>query len=169
MDTDKLLKSLLQKPWFDTCFMRAFGWWKIPLLAYVRPRVVAVGDKEFRMMIPLRRRTKNHLGSMYMGALMIGADVAAAYYAAKLIFLSGQKIDFVFKSAEGRFLKRPTGDVEFICSDGALIQDLLTRAMNSSERVEAALKVIAKVPSESQELVAEMTMVLSLKNRSKKG
>lgn len=149
----------------DTVFLRLFALWNVPLIAFVRPRILEVNSESLRMLIPLRRRTKNHLGSMYFGSLMIGADVAAAYYAVKLISQSREKIDFVFKSSEGRFLKRPTADVVFICNQGQDIQRLVDRAIATGERVDTELTVFATVPSLSPEVVAEMTMVLSLKKR----
>jgi hypothetical protein len=53
----------------QTLSVRALGWWKIPLIALVRPQVVEMGDDRCVIRIPLRRRTRNHLGSMYFGAL----------------------------------------------------------------------------------------------------
>lgn len=155
-------KPFLPETLRDTFFVRVFGLWKIPLIAYVRPKVVHVDDERVEVLIPLRRKTKNHLGSMYFGALMIGADLAAGYYAARLIFREKEKIDFVFKSSSARFLKRPTGDVIFSCDQGALIRSLVARAKDSMERVDAEIPVIASVQNE---IVAEMTLVLSLKKR----
>lgn len=165
MDNRPKVRRFLPETLRDTLFVRAFAWWKIPLIAFVRPRVVHVDEKKVEILIPLRRRTKNHLGSMYFGSLMIGADLAGAYYAAKLIFESGQKIDFVFKSASGRFLKRPMADVLFTCNDGEILRRLVERASETSERVDSEIQVIATVPSLGPEIVAEMTLVLSLKKR----
>lgn len=153
----------------DTMLLRWFGRLKVPLLGYVRPRVLEANDDRMAMVIPLNRRTKNHLNSMYFGALMIGADAAAGFYAAKLIYKHGFKIDFVFRAASGRFLKRPEGDVHFTCLQGQEIRDLVKRAAETGERVEADLKVTATVPSISDQAVAEMNMVLSLKRRQGKG
>lgn len=158
-------KSFFPETLRDSFFVRAFGWLKVPLIAYVRPRVLQVNDQRVEVLIPLRRRTKNHLGSMYFGALMIGADLAAGYYAARLIYLSRKKIDFVFKSSSASFHKRPTGDVVFACEQGDVIQALVDRAEASGERVDTEIKIFARVPSLSNEVVAEMTMVLSLKKR----
>ncbi len=165
MDKRPTIRRFLPETLRDTLFVRAFAWWKIPLIAFVKPRVLFVDDVRVDMLIPLRRRSKNHLGSMYFGALMIGADLAAGYYAAKLIFASREKIDFVFKSSRANFLKRPTGDVVFSCVQGKDIKELVNRASESGERVDAELTVLATVPSIGPEIVAEMTLVLSLKKR----
>jgi len=168
MDTSSVFRRIVPETLRDTFLLQSFGWLKVPLIAYVKPRVIEMNPDTMSMLIPLRRRTRNHLGSMYFGSLMIGADVAAGYYAVKLILQSGENVDFVFKSAEANFLKRPTGDVLFTCTQGQDIRDLVQSAIQTGERVDTALKVICTVPSESEEVVAEMTLVLSLKKRKKK-
>lgn len=162
-----MFRRLLPDTLRDTIFIRAFSVWKIPLIAFVRPRVLLVDDEKVAIKIPLRRRTKNHLGSMYFGSLMIGADLAAAYYAVRLIFQSRKSIDFVFKNSQAVFLRRPTGDVVFTCSQGAIIRALVAKADETGERVDTELQVLATVPSEGDVIVAEMNMVLSLKKRVK--
>ena len=161
-------KKILPETLIDTTLLRVFGLVKVPLIGFVRPRVLQVSPESMSMLIPLTRRSRNHLKSMYMGALMIGADVAAGYYAAKLIIEKSYKIDFVFRTASARFLKRPLGDVVFSWSQGAEIERLVEAAQETGERVEAKLKIIATVPSISNEVVADMEMVLSLKRRKRK-
>ncbi len=167
MDSSSLFRRIFPETFRDSILLKLFAWWKVPLIGFVRPRVLTMDAEQLRMLIPLRRRSKNHLGSMYFGALMIGADVAAGFYAVKLIFQSGEKVDFVFKSVQGSFLKRPLGDVVFTCDQGLAISELVAAAIRTGERVDAPLKVIATVPSISPEVVAEMTLVLSLKKRKK--
>ena len=65
----------------QTFGMRLFGWLKIPLLASVRPSVVELSETRCVVKVPLRRWSKNHLGSMYFGALAIGADCAGGLLA----------------------------------------------------------------------------------------
>lgn len=60
-----------------TLGLRLFGLLRIPMLFYVRPRVTEISPERITVRIPLRRRTKNHHGSMYFGALGVGADCAA--------------------------------------------------------------------------------------------
>ncbi|MES2744638.1 MAG: DUF4442 domain-containing protein [Bdellovibrionota bacterium] len=167
MDFGSLIRRFLPDTLRDTILVRLFGLWKVPLIAYVKPKVRYVDDERVEIIIPLRRRTKNHLGSMYFGSLMIGADLAAGYYAARLIHLSGEKIDFVFKASNARFLKRPTGDVVFTCAQGAAIRALVQKALTTDERADAELSVLATVPSEGNQVVAQMDLILSIKKRKR--
>jgi acyl-coenzyme A thioesterase PaaI-like protein len=151
----------------QTFGMRLFGWLKIPLLASVRPSVVELTEARCVVRIPLRRWTKNHLGSMYFGALAIGADCAGGLLAMDQIKRSGQPVSLVFKAFQATFLKRPEADVYFICEEGAAIRDQVRRTLASGERLTEPMHIQAavKLPDGTFEPVAEFTLELSLKRR----
>jgi acyl-coenzyme A thioesterase PaaI-like protein len=151
----------------QTCGMRLFGWLKIPLLASVRPSVIELSERRCVIRLPLRRFTKNHLGSMYFGALAIGADCAGGMLAMEEIKRSGGKVSLVFKSFQATFLKRPEADVYFICEEGEAIRDQVRRALDSEERITEPMHVQAavKLADGSFEPVAEFMLELSLKRR----
>jgi acyl-coenzyme A thioesterase PaaI-like protein len=150
-----------------TLMLRLFGFTKIPLLLYVRPSVVEISEKKVVVKIPLRRRTKNHLRSMYFGALAIGADCSGGLMAMRLIEESPHNIALVFKTLSAEFLKRAEGDVYFTCEEGDAIAELVNEAALSSERVESPIHVVATVPGKlGNEPVAKFTLILSIKKRS---
>lgn len=130
----------------------------VPLIAHVRPRVLVASDDEAQIVIPLRRRTRNHLGSMYFGALQIGADLAGGYLA--LRHARGQRMSFVFKDAHASFLRRPEQDVRFTCQDGASVKAVVQKALTTGERHEVPVVVVARC---GDEVVARFTLTLSLK------
>jgi len=152
----------------QTYGMRLFGWLKIPLLASVRPSVVELSDTRCVIKVPLRRWSKNHLGSMYFGALAIGADCAGGLLAMDQIKRSGGQVSLVFKSFQASFLKRPESDVYFICEDGTAIRDQVRRALESEERITGPMSIQAavKLPDGSFESVAEFILELSLKRKA---
>jgi acyl-coenzyme A thioesterase PaaI-like protein len=152
----------------QTFGMRLFGWLKIPLLASVRPSVVELTDTRCVVRIPLRRWTRNHLGSMYFGALAIGADCAGGLLAMDQIKRSGKPVSLVFKAFQATFLKRPEADVYFICEEGGAIRDQVRRALASKDRITEPMRVQAavKLPDGTFEPVAEFILELSLKLRA---
>jgi len=152
----------------QTFGMRLFGWLKIPLLASVRPRVMELSETRCVIKVPLRRWSKNHLGSMYFGALAIGADCAGGLLAMDQIKRSGGKVALVFKAFSAQFLKRPESDVYFICEEGQAIRDQVRRALGSEERITEPMHIQAavKLSDDTYEPVAEFTLELSLKRRS---
>jgi hypothetical protein len=151
----------------QTLGMRLFGWLKIPLLASVRPSVVELSDTRCVIRIPLRRWSKNHLGSMYFGALAIGADCAGGLLAMDQIKRSGGRVSLVFRSFQATFLKRPESNVYFICEDGEAIRDQVRRTLASEERITEpmAIRAAVKLADGSFEPVAEFILELSLKRR----
>jgi hypothetical protein len=151
--------------WKQTWGMRLFAWWKIPLLAAARPVVEELSDERCVVRIALRRKTKNHLGSMYFGALAIGADCAGGLIAVEQIRRRKAKVSLVFKSFQAQFLKRPEGDVWFVCEEGAKIRAQVERALAGEDRVTepVAITASAKLPDGSLEPVATFVLELSLK------
>ena len=150
--------------WKNTLALWGFGLTKIPLIAFVRPSIIHIDDEGCEVRIPLNYFTKNHLGSMYFGVLSVGADVAGGLMAMEMIRRSKKKVQLVFKDYKANFLKRPEGDVHFICHDGAKIKKQLAETIKTKQRVTRPLKIIATTPKLSgDEPVAEFELGLSLK------
>lgn len=134
---------------------------KIPMIAYVRPRLEHLDEKSARVKIKLRRRTRNHLKSMYFGSLAVGADVAAGLHAFYFAEGSGLKVSFAFKAVKAEFIQRATTHVLFESNDGHLVQEAIEEAKNTGERVNKWVKVEAK--NSLSEIVAIFDMEISVK------
>lgn len=153
----------------ETIKLRAFGFVKIPLIFFCSPRLIEMNDEVVEMVIPLNYRTKNHLGSMYFGALAIGADVAGGLIAMRLIQKSGNQVNLIFKDFKAEFLKRAEGDVHFRSVDGAKVKALVDRALASGERENETVEVTATCPSKTGvEPIAKLFLTISLKRKAAK-
>ncbi len=141
----------------ETLALRAWAAKNVPMIGYVRPKVTHVDDDGVTICIPLTRRTKNHLRSMYFGALQVGADLAAGFMA--LRHAKGP-ISFVFKDADAKFVRRAEADVEFACRDGPAIRQTVDEALRTGKRTEVPVHVEATAAGE---VVAQFTLTLSLK------
>jgi acyl-coenzyme A thioesterase PaaI-like protein len=150
----------------ETTRLRLWTFAKIPLLFFLRPSVVRADERSTVIRIPLTRRSRNHLGSMYFGALCAGADLAGALTAMRRIDASGRRISLIFKDVKAQFLKRAEADVFFSCEDGDAVTGLVRRAIESGEREELPVRIVATVPDRlGNEPVAEFLLTLSLKRR----
>jgi len=149
----------------QTLQLRLLGLLKIPLLGSVRPTVVELGDERCVIRVRLRRWTRNHLDSMYFGALAIGADCAGGIMAVEQIRRRKAKVSLIFKSFHAEFLRRPESDVFFICEEGARIRDLVDRVLVSERRLGELIPVTAAVlaPDGSYDPVARFILELTLK------
>jgi acyl-coenzyme A thioesterase PaaI-like protein len=137
---------------------------RIPSLLFLGPRVLELDDEGCAVKIPLGLRTKNHLGSMYVGVLCAGADLASGLNAARLIWSGHRKVKLSFKDLRADFLKRADGDVVFRSRDGARVREAMESADASGERVTLPVDVVATVPARyGDEPVAKFTLGLSLK------
>lgn len=146
-----------------TALVRMLGLTKIPMIFYCRPSVVSISDEEVALKIPLRRRTQNHVGSLYFGAFAVGADLSGGLLAMRFISRQTQKIVPIFKDFKADFLKLAKGDVHFTCSQGFEISTLVERAAETGERQNLTLNISAAVPSIDDEPVADMALTLSIK------
>ena len=149
----------------ETAYVRLFAL-RIPVLLFLGPRVLELDDEGCAVEIPLGWRSRNHLGSMYLGALCAGADLASGLEAARLVRERHRGVRLVFADLKADFLKRADGDVVFRCRDGRRIAEAVRSADESGERVTLPVEVVATVPRKyGEEPVARFTMGLSLKRK----
>lgn len=140
---------------------------KIPIIAFMRPKVLELSDKKAIVKIKLNRRTKNHLGAMYFGALTVGAELCCALKAVDLVFLKKKPVNFLFKDFKAEFLKRAEGDVLFICEQTQDVEALITKALSTGEREEKLIKGQAFEVSNLNEPIMTFELTLSLKKRGR--
>ncbi len=140
------------------------GLFQIRMIGFVGARLVSYNEQETVIKIPLNRRTRNHLGSMYFGALATGADVTGAWIAFDYLAKTKAPVSIVFKDISAQFLKRADGDVFFTCKDGPEVVKAFKATLEDGERKNIELTVIATVPDNHQtKPVAEFKMTLSMK------
>ena len=146
-------------------YLRIISFWKIPLLFYCRPKIIFLDSNSVKFKIKLNRRVKNHLGSMYLGALAIGADITSGYFAFHYLQKYKKSISLIFKDFHADFYKRSMGDVVVTCDMGSEIKDLIESSLKTPDRVNLPVVVKASVPSISDDVVAEFTLTLSVKTK----
>jgi len=150
----------------ETLALRIWAFAKIRLISYVRPKVLDLTGERCEIVIPLSWRTRNHLRSMYFGALCTGADAAAALIGLRASQKAGNRIAVIFKDMQAEFLKRAEADVHFACEEGREISELIEKADASGERQSRSVHVVATVPKLlGPEPVARFTLTLSVKRR----
>lgn len=150
-----------------TTMVRLWSLQNVFLLWLTRPKIVELSADRCVVRIPLNWITRRRdIKAMYLGTLCMGADVAAGLIAFSLVAERKVRINFIFKDIRGEFLKRAEGDVVFTNNDGPLIQDLVRRALESGERQEATVHVVATVPEKlGEEPVAKFELTLSVKKK----
>ena len=136
------------------------------MIGYCRPRVVNVSDTEVVLSIPLNRRTRNHVGSMYIGAMTVGVDFVTGLTAMTIIKKSKKNIVLIFKDLKSSFIKRAEGETLFTCNHTKEIEAAVKKVVDSKQRVNIEVPIIATVPEKfGDEPVAEFTITLSMKEK----
>ena len=132
-----------QTHWGPTFRLWAFALLKIRLVLFLRPRVCRVSEHCLALRIRLNRRTRNHYGSMYFGALVIGAELIPGILSIVLAEKLGKRVSLLTTCIKAEFTKQATGDVIFTCSEGVVIeQHILASAAQNRPKV-ADIRVFA--------------------------
>ncbi len=157
--------SLRKANWF----LKLFAWRYIPLIGFCSPKIIRMDEKTVEVTMPHKWRTKNHLGSIYFGALAIGADLAGAFLVFTKAKARGVNANFAFKDVEGKFLKRPESTVHFISHDGDVIDQMLDESIATGERVNRPVSVMVTCPEKNgDDVMASFILTLSIKAKAKK-
>lgn len=152
--------------WRETLELWVFTLVKIPLIGWLRPRVLELTETRSVIMMRLKHRTKNHLRSMYFGVLCTGADLAPGLLTINMLKKHKTKCTFLFKDFQADFLKRAEADTHFICDEGHIIAETVKKAVETKERQNTTINVVATTPSISgDEPVAKFKLTISVKAR----
>jgi len=149
----------------ETLIVRLLGL-RIPALLFLGPRVMELDPAGCAVKIPLGWRSRNHVGSMYLGALCAGADLASGLNAFRAIRSGHRGVVPLFKDLRADFLKRADGDVLFRTRDGGRVAEAVRQADETGERITLPVEVVATVPARyGDEPVARFTMGLSVRRK----
>tara|TARA_Y100000748_G_scaffold297367_1_gene291282 strand:- start:775 stop:1257 length:483 start_codon:yes stop_codon:yes gene_type:complete len=147
-------------------FIWFFGLTKVRLILFCRPKIVDINDDEVILCIPLNRQTRNHVNSMYIGAMTVGADLVTGITAMLNIRKSKRNIVLIFKDINAKFFKRAEGNTHFICKYKKEIEQAVQEVITSKDRVNLEVPIIATVPEKlGNEPVAEFKITLSMKEK----
>lgn len=148
----------------DTAKMRLWAFLKVPMILFIGPSIKVLDEDTCVVKVPLKRKTKNHLGSMYFGVMCTAADIAGGLIAMNSIQESGRNVSLVFKDFNAQFLKRAQGDCYFRNTQGKEIRQFVKKVIESGERMTMPVEIEATVPDQcGDEVIARFTLGLSLK------
>lgn len=116
-------------------FLWFFSHFKVALIGYLKPKLIQLTDNEIVVRLPLTRRSRNHLHSMYFGALAVGADIAGGLHGFYHAKQAKCKVSLAFKSFQAQFLRRPESDVYFICTEGEVVKKMIEESKNPANEL----------------------------------
>jgi hypothetical protein len=147
-------------------FFWYFCHFKVAMIGYLKPRLITLNEATIVICLPLTTRSRNHLNSMYFGALAVGADLAGGIHGFYHAELAQCNVSLVFKSFQAQFLRRPESDVYFVCSEGELVKAMIQETKMTKERVTRPIHIDAYTDYPAQmNKVATFILELSVKIR----
>jgi len=150
----------------ESAMLNLLAFLKVPLLFSTSPRVIEFSDTETTVFIPFKRKNKNHLGSLYFGALAMGAELSVALMAIEETRKSPKKVSFIFKDFKTNFLQRASAGTYFSCLEAEGVKALVKKAEASKDRVEQKFSGFAYTDVKTKEPVMTYELTLSLKARA---
>lgn len=143
-----------------------FGIFKIPMIGFVGPKLIALDDEKIIVKVVYKRRTLNHLKSVYLGALVVGADLVGGFHAFFIGKSMNKNLSIVFKDFNAEFIQRPMDDVYFVCNEGVKVRGMIETSARTGERVteNIPMKAYTNYPEDPIH-VANFSLGLSIKNK----
>jgi len=134
------------------------------MIFFTRPRILNIDANESRIVLPFKRRNRNHVGCMYIGALTVGADLCVGLLAMHHIRKINPKIVVIFKDLSCEYLKKAMGPTEFICLQGEEIAELVKKAGDTGQRQTQTMQGHAMSLVNGEKVhVMNFTITLSIK------
>jgi acyl-coenzyme A thioesterase PaaI-like protein len=159
-----VLPSETSVNWNRTLELWAFGALKVPMIFFVRPKILNLTDDEVTVRVALSRRTRNHHGTMYFGAIASAADTVPGIFAVAMGRSQKRQVSFFVKEARMEFKQKASSDLVFRCSQGAVMAELIDRSVKTGHAVTGELRVDAELEG-TREPVATFWLNMSVKAR----
>jgi hypothetical protein len=162
------LVKLLPEP-LRTKALFHIGMSVMPMMRYVRPRLVALTDERTIVRIDVSHRSKNGYNSLFLGALASGGDCVAGLFPMKFMFETGYRTIPIVKSTSSEYYKRISTYAHFTCTQGRELYEVCNEVVASGKRRDITVRVSVTAPAEfGDEVVANISQVMSIKNLNPK-
>jgi hypothetical protein len=141
----------------------------MPMMRYVRPKLIEYTTERVVVRIDVSRRSKNGFNSLFLGAFAAGGDCVAGAFPMKFMYDTGHRTIPLVKSASSEYYKRVSTYALFTCTQGKELYEVCNEVVASGERRDITVHVIVTAPAEfGDEPVARISQLMSIKNLSSK-
>jgi hypothetical protein len=109
---------------------------------------------------------QNPFRSMYFAVMQMAAELSTGILCSGNIYERKPAVSMLVVKTEGVYFKKAIGKVSFTCRDGAVIADIVEKAVSTAESQD--VKCYSVATNEVGEVVAEFWITWSFKARGKK-
>lgn len=155
------MKSKLLQVFRSRWKFQYFGLIKLPSLIFWGIRIKYIDSDRAEVMIPYRWTTQNPFKSIYFSAIAGAAELATGLLA--FLAIESNDVSFLVVGVNGKFYKKATNKTVFICDQGEMIRESISKAVSSGQGETLTVRSLGY--NEENELVAEFEFMWSFKRR----
>ena len=134
---------------------------KLPSAYFTGIRMREITDEKAEITVTHRWINQNPFRSMYFGVQAMAAELSTGVLVMKNIQDSKKRISMLVTHQQGTFTKKATGKIRFVCEEGSLIKDVISKAIATGEG--QTLVLHATGWNENQEVVSTFEFHWGLK------
>lgn len=120
--------------------LNTFLFFKLPAAWWCGVRVTKITDTTALTKVKHKWLNQNPFNSIYFAVLGMCAELATGVLVMYHIKKSGKKISMLVTSNTAEFTKKAKGTISFSCSDGVLIANNITKAVDTNSPQKFLLK-----------------------------
>jgi hypothetical protein len=144
-------------------WFRFYLLWKLPAAFLSGLRVEAATLEQTTVCISLHWLSQNPFRSIYFASLSMAAEMSTGILAMARIYKQSPPVSMLVVSMESQFMKKATGTIRFVCSDGALFERAIQQAMGSG--TSQTITATAIGTDRQGEIVARFVFTWSFKRK----
>ncbi len=146
--------------------MNRFLIFKLPSAYLCGVRLKELNDSKTIVTVTHRWINQNPFNSMYFAVQSMAAELTTGALVIKKIKESGKQISMLVTNHNGTFTKKAVGKIIFTCADGHLLDEALSRTIETGEGQTILMKSVGI--NEKGEQVSAYEFEWSVKLKSKK-
>ncbi|MDO9038777.1 MAG: DUF4442 domain-containing protein [Lutibacter sp.] len=146
--------------------MNRFLIFKLPSAYLCGVRLKELDDSKTIVTVTHRWINQNPFNSMYFAVQSMAAELTTGALVIKKIKESGKQISMLVTNHNGTFTKKAVGKIIFTCADGHLLDEALSRTIETGEGQTILMKSVGI--NEKGEQVSAYEFEWSVKLKSKK-
>jgi hypothetical protein len=146
--------------------MNRFLIFKLPSAYLCGVRLKELDDSKTIVTVTHRWINQNPFNSMYFAVQSMAAELTTGALVIKKIKESGKQISMLVTNHHGTFTKKAVGKIIFTCADGHLLDEALSRTIETGEGQTILMKSVGI--NEKGEQVSAYEFEWSVKLKSKK-
>lgn len=143
--------------------MNRFLMFKLPSAFLCGVKLKSLDNQKAIVTVTYKWINQNPFKSMYFAVQSMAAELSTGALVIKKIQECGKPISMLVTNHNGKFTKKATGKIRFICEDGSLINEALKRATESGEGQTIVMKSIGINEDNEQVSVYEFEWSIKLK------